>query len=352
MKARIGISGWRYAGWRGKFYPEGLPQRQELAFAASRVDSIELNGSFYSLQRPESYAQWYREVPRDFVFAVKGSRYITHMKKLRGVEVALANFFASGVFELEEKLGPILWQLPPTLQYDRERLGAFFDLLPRNGAQAEALARRHDERVAGRARVHTNPKRKIRHAVEVRHASYVQAEFVELLRRHRIALVVADTAGKWPLMEDVTADFVYVRLHGDEKIYESGYSNGALDQWAERVRAWREGTEVEHARTVAKRLPARRSGRDVYVYFDNDVKVHAPFDAMRLAQKVGTAAAERLGKEAKPANGSKRSASRPQAERVRPPRGGGRPAPPSTREPRRSRSSRPRSAPRSARPRP
>jgi uncharacterized protein YecE (DUF72 family) len=286
MCARIGISGWRYAPWRGKFYPAGLPQKRELAYAAERFATIELNGSFYSLQRPESYARWYSDVPDDFVFAVKGSRYITHMLRLGDVETALANFLASGLFELEGKLGPLLWQLPPTFQYDAERLARFFDLLPRDGAAASRLARKHDSRVAGRARLAADPKLKLRHAIEIRHRSFVQPEFVDLLRRHRIALVVADTAGKWPLMEDVTADFVYVRLHGDKKIYESGYGSPALDAWAERVRAWLAGGQIDDARTVSSKRPARRKHRDVFVYFDNDVKVHAPFDAMRLADKI------------------------------------------------------------------
>ena len=285
MTARIGISGWRYAPWRGTFYPEGLPQDKELTYAAERFDTIELNGSFYSLQRPENYARWYEEVPDGFRFAIKGSRYITHMLRLRNVKTALANFFASGLFELEDKLGPFLWQLPPTLTYDRERLLAFFELLPRDGAAATALARRHDKRVTGRARLTTEPRRKLHHAIEVRHPSFVRPEFIALLRRQKIALVVADTAGKWPLMEDVTADFVYVRLHGDKKIYESGYTDAALESWAAKVRAWLRGRQIAAARTVATKPPSRRH-RDVYVYFDNDIKVHAPYDAERLAGKL------------------------------------------------------------------
>jgi uncharacterized protein YecE (DUF72 family) len=289
MDARIGISGWRYAPWRGVFYPQGLAQRRELAYAAERFNTIELNGSFYSLQRPEFYARWRDETPDDFVFAVKGSRYITHMLRLRGVETALANFFASGVFALEHKLGPLLWQLPPTLAYERDRLAAFFELLPRDGAGAAALARRHDVRVAGRATLTFDPHRRIRHALEVRHESFVQPGVIELLRDAGIAIVVADTAGKWPLIEDVTADFVYVRLHGAEKLYVSGYSDAALDRWARRCSAWLAGMQASNARTVSAEPPPRRARRDVFVYFDNDVKVHAPYDAMRLANKVARA---------------------------------------------------------------
>ena len=283
---RIGISGWRYAGWRGRFYPEGLPQKQELAFAANCFNSIELNGSFYSLQRPESYAGWYKAVPENFLFAVKGPRFVTHMLRLREPGTALANFFASGLFELREKLGPILWQLPPTLQYDRARLEAFFGLLPRTGADASALARKHDNRLKAKARLKTDPRRKFRYALEVRHKSFMQPDFIDLLRSRKIALVVADTAGKWPFMEDVTADFVYVRLHGDKKIYESGYSESALDHWAARVASWHHGGQEDDVRTVSDRKPPRRKRRDVYLYFDNDMKVHAPGDAARLAQKL------------------------------------------------------------------
>lgn len=288
MHTRIGVSGWRYAPWRGKFYPDGLPQKEELRYASRCFNSIELNGSFYSLQTPDTYADWYRDVPKDFVFAVKGSRYITHMLRLKMVKTALANFFASGVFELEGKLGPILWQLPPSFGYDRGRLQSFFEVLPRNGAEASKLASRHDGRLKARARLKTKPERKIRHAIEVRHKSFEQPEFIDLLRRYGIGLVVADTAGKWPSMEDVTADFVYVRLHGDKKIYESGYTEAALDKWAEKVEAWRGGGQIENARTASTKLPPRRSSRDVYVYFDNDQKVRAPVDAMSLASKVRT----------------------------------------------------------------
>ncbi len=287
MTAWIGISGWRYTPWRGDFYPEGLPQKRELAFAAERFNTIEINGSFYSLQRPESYARWYRDVPDDFRFAVKGSRYITHMLRLRGVETALANFFASGVLELGDKLGPFLWQLPPNFVYNRDVLSAFFDLLPRTGAAAADLARHHDRRVQGLTQLATmNPRQRLRHALEVRHRSFVQPELIALLRRKRIALVVADTAGKWPLLEDVTADFVYVRLHGDEKIYESGYSETALNLWAKKTRAWLRGGEAPGARRITPRTAPRKSGRDVFVYFDNDIKVHAPYDAQHLAGKI------------------------------------------------------------------
>lgn len=268
MAVRVGISGWRYAGWRGVFYPPGLPQRRELEYVAERMPTVEINGSFYSLQRPSSYLTWRAQTPDHFVFAVKGPRFVTHMKKLLGVEAALANFFASGVLALGPKLGPVLWQLPPTLGYQRERLAGFFALLPRTSGQAALLAEQHEERLKDRAWTTTDADRPLRHALEVRHRSYQNAEFVALLREHDVALVTADTAGKWPVMEDQTADFAYARLHGDAELYVSGYSDDALDRWAEKVRGWAAGDG------------------DVYVYFDNDVKVHAPFDAIALGARV------------------------------------------------------------------
>lgn len=287
---RVGISGWTYAGWRGAFYPKGLPRRQELAFVASRLNSVEVNGSFYALQRPDSYRAWAEQTPPDFVFAVKGGRFITHMRKLAGVESALANFFASGVLALGPKLGPVLWQLPPTLGYDPERLAAFFRLLPRTTTAAAELARGHEERLAGRAWPRTDAERPLRHVLEVRHASYATAQFVTLLREHDVGLVVADTAGRWPLLGDVTSDVVYVRLHGDEELYVSGYDDAALDAWAARVRAWAAGETPADPPTVGgPPPPAGRTGRDVYVYFDNDVKVRAPYDAMGLAARLGVA---------------------------------------------------------------
>ncbi|WNB86666.1 DUF72 domain-containing protein [Cellulomonas sp. ATA003] len=290
---RIGISGWRYAPWRGSFYPPGLPQRRELEHAASSMTSIEINGSFYSLQRPESYVAWAEQTPPGFVFSVKGGRFITHMKKLADVGTPLANFFASGVLALGSKLGPFLWQLPPVLGYDADRLTSFVDLLPRTTAAAAELALRHDERLDGRAWTTTDADRPLRHAVEVRHASYATPAFVDLLRRHGIGLVVADTAGRWPLFEDVTADFVYVRLHGDTELYVSGYDDDALDAWATRIRRWSAGDSfvggpvAAPPGSAAVDPPPAPSGRDVFVYFDNDVKVRAPFDAMALAARLG-----------------------------------------------------------------
>ena len=268
---RIGISGWRYEPWRGVWYPEGLPQRRELEFCGRHFPSVEINGSFYSLQRPEYYEQWYRDTPPGFVFAVKGSRYITHMLRLTKIERPLANFFASGILGLRDKLGPFLWQFPPMFAYRRERLESFLKILPKSTTEALTLARRRDARMLGRSRLSIDANRKLRHAIEIRHPSFMNGDFVSLLEEHGVGLVVADTAGKWPRMFHVTSDFVYVRLHGDVKMYTSGYSSRALAGWARRIRAW----DAE--------------GRDVYVYFDNDVKVKAPFDALGLMEKLGLA---------------------------------------------------------------
>lgn len=284
---RIGISGWRYGPWRGTFYPEDLPQKRELEYASRQVNSIEINGSFYSLQTPKSYQAWYDATPADFVFSVKGGRYITHMRRLRDIETPLANFLASGVLALRDKLGPILWQFPPNFAFDAARFDAFFDLLPRTTEAAAKLAKRHDQKVNRRAWTRIDKNRPLRHAVEVRHESFKDPAFVQLLRRHSVALVIADTAGKWPFMEDLTADFIYVRLHGDEQIYVSGYTDEALDQWAAKLRAWCGGREPADAQRIAPPIRKARKSRDVYVYFDNDVKVRAPVDAIGLARRVG-----------------------------------------------------------------
>ncbi|MDT7597032.1 MAG: hypothetical protein QOJ06_2578 [Pseudonocardiales bacterium] len=282
--SRVGTSGWRYPPWRGTFYPPGLAHRRELEYLSRLVNTVELNGSFYSLQRPSSYQSWAAETPDDFVFAVKGGRFITHMKKLRDVHTPLANFFASGMLALGAKLGPFLWQLPPSLPFDAARLARFFDLLPRSTAAAAALAQQHDERLEGRAWTSTDVDRPLRHALEVRHPSYRDPALIELLRAHGVALVVADTAGIWPYLEDITADFVYVRLHGDSELYVSGYTDVALDVWAQRIRGWQAGESPRTDHTIA--TPAPVHPRDVFVYFDNDAKVHAPTDAISLARRL------------------------------------------------------------------
>jgi len=302
---RVGLSGWRYPPWRGVFYPKRLAQRRELEYASRRFSTIEINGSFYSLQRPEYYARWRDETPDDFVFGVKGGRFITHMLRLRSCEQALANFFASGIANLGDKLGPLLWQLPPTFRFDREALDDLFALLPADADQASALARRHDAKVAGRAACRFATSRPFRHALEVRNPTFIDQAFVDLLRHYAIALVVADTAGRWPYAEDITADFVYVRLHGDKELYVSGYGDDALVRWGDRLVAWSEGRTPADARLISRGAPSISHGRDVFCYFDNDVKVMAPRDADALAGRIRDAGGnivqpEAIGNTAKP----------------------------------------------------
>ncbi|GAB2643795.1 DUF72 domain-containing protein [Nocardia goodfellowii] len=263
---RIGTSGWLYPPWRGVFYPKGLPQRSELAYLAEQFGTVEINGSFYALQKPASYQKWAAQTPDDFVFAVKGSRFITHMKRLRDGDTLLSNFLASGVLALGPKLGPFLWQLPPNFAFDAALLADFFARLPRSTTEAVEIANRHDDRVAD-PWLSTDADRPLRHALEIRHPSFVTREFPDLLREFGIALVIADTAGKYPMLEDVTADFTYIRLHGHEELYVSGYTDEGLDMWAGKIRDW-----VRHG--------------DVYVYFDNDAKVMAPRDARALTARL------------------------------------------------------------------
>lgn len=286
-KIRIGISGWRYAPWRGGFYPQGLRQDDELWYASRALPTIEINGSFYALQRPESYANWYASTPRDFVFSHKGNRYITHTLRLDGIEGALANVFASGVFNLKEKLGPFLWQFPPSFAYEPQALEHFLSLLPHDTEAAQALAERHEPRMKGRVQLEIDKKRKLRHAMEIRNASFVDESFVKLLRKYKVALVVADAPKKWPYQEDVTADFMYLRLHGDKRLYESGYGDKAIDAWAERIAAWAAGGQPQEGPRISEAAPPRRASRDIYCYFDNDIKVKAPFDARRLIERLG-----------------------------------------------------------------
>ena len=283
----IGISGWRYAPWRGDFYPKGLTQKNELKFASRAVSSIEINGSFYSLQRPELYAAWYDETPKGFVFSVKAPRYITHILRLRDVEKPIANFLASGVLALKDKLGPMLWQFPPSSKFDPELFETFLKLLPHDTEAALEVAKGCEARMEGRSYLQIDRKRQLRHAVEIRNESFVDPAFIALLRKYKVALVVADTAGKWPYREDLTSDFVYIRLHGAEELYTSGYSDEALDNWCQRIKRWSEGRQPDDAQLISTTKPRPRKARAVYCYFDNDVKVRAPYDARQLLRRLG-----------------------------------------------------------------
>jgi uncharacterized protein YecE (DUF72 family) len=284
---RIGISGWRYPPWRGTFFPRGLVQRDELHFASRQVNSIEINGTFYSLQRSSSFVRWRDATPDDFLFSVKGPRYLTHILRLKNPVVPLANFFASGVLQLGAKLGPLLWQLPPSLRFNAEALGDFFRLLPRTTGDATRLAKKQDRALRLPASFSRGlVDQPLRHALEVRHESFRTPAFIDVLRQHDIALVIADTAGKWPFLEDVTSDFVYVRLHGDAELYVSGYTDAALAAWARKIRAWSRGADAPGGKRIGSPVKRAARGRDVFVYFDNDVKVRAPYDAMSLAHRL------------------------------------------------------------------
>ena len=294
-KIYIGISGWRYPPWRGVFYPPGLAQQRELEFASRALPTIEINGSFYSLQRPASYQAWHDATPAGFIFSSKGNRFITHTLRLREIDAPLANVMASGVLNLRDKLGPFLWQFPPNFKFEPDAMEHFLSLLPHDSEAALALARKHEPRMKGRTALEVDKKRKLRHAVEIRNDSFLDDAFIALLRKYKVAVVVADTTGKWPRIEDLSADFMYLRLHGEKELYASGYTEDALDYWAERIRAWSGGSQPGDAQLVSAKAPPKRASRDVFCYFDNDIKVRAPFDAHRLMIKLGLAPADGSG---------------------------------------------------------
>jgi uncharacterized protein YecE (DUF72 family) len=280
---RVGISGWTYAPWRGVFYPKEVKREQELAFAASRFRTIEINGTFYGMQRPDAFGSWAEQVPADFVFAVKAPRYITHILRLRDPLVPLANFLASGLLRLGAHLGPILWQFPANFRFDPDRIAPFLKLLPHDTGHAAILGRQHDKRLRAPAWLDVDLRRPMRHAFEIRHESFRCQEFIDLLRAHDVALVCADSV-EWPRLMDITSDYVYCRLHGSQELYTSGYDNDALDVWARRINAWAAGEEPEDAERIGGKARPRK--RDVFMYFDNDQKVRAPANAMELIRRV------------------------------------------------------------------
>lgn len=282
----VGTSGWSYGSWRGRFYPGELRRGGELHYLARLMNSVEINASFYRLQSPASYRRWYDDTPSDFVFAVKGSQFITHAKKLREVETPLANFLASGILLLREKLGPIVWQFPESQRLNADRLAAFLTLLPQDTEAAAALAARHDSRLEGRSWTATDRKRRLRHAIEVRGESFLVPEVVRMARAANVAIVVSH-AGGWRMVDEPTAGFVYVRLHGAPDTYGSKYDDAALASWARRIRAWSQGARSADVPGITARALPRHQRRDVYVYFDNDRYVHAPDDAVRLARRLG-----------------------------------------------------------------
>jgi uncharacterized protein YecE (DUF72 family) len=267
---RTGTSGWSYPEWRGDFYPDGLAQRRHLSYLAGQVDSVELNGTFYGAQRPSSFRSWAQQTPDGFLFAVKGSKTVTHVRRLHGATEALADFFAGGVLALGPKLGPVLWQLPPSLTFRADRFAEFLALLPTSTPAAVELAGRHSAGLPeDRMSLDTDADRPIRHAVEVRHPSFLTPQATGLLREFGVAMVVADTAGTWPYVEELTSDdLVYVRLHGGKTLYRSDYPEPELRAWAAKIAGW-------------------AADRDVVCYFDNTAEGHAPYNALRLAELLG-----------------------------------------------------------------
>ena len=283
-KYYVGISGFRYPGWKKTFYPEKLPSADELYYASRQVGSIELNGTFYASQRPSSFERWHESTPKNFVFSVKGPRFITHILRLRNAEQALSTFFASGVLRLEEKLGPILWQLPPNFKYRKEVLEDFLKLLPHTTKEAAKLAKKANQKYL-KEKIDTRVRKnhRLRHALEVRNDSFKnEPSFLKLLKKYRVALVCADAPKKWPYFEESTASFFYARLHGGTALYKSEYGLPCLRKWAKHARKW-------HG--------SKGRGKDVFVYFDNDVKTHAPLRCDEVDRDSGRNAEDSLNKD-------------------------------------------------------
>jgi uncharacterized protein YecE (DUF72 family) len=258
---RVGIGGWVFEPWRGAFYPDGLPQKRELAYASERLGSIEINGTYYGSQKPESFARWHAETPDGFVFALKGSRYITNRRVLAEAAPSIEKFFTGGVTELKEKLGPINWQFMPTKQFDPADFEAFLKLLPKT--------------VDGVA---------IRHAVEVRHDSFRTPDFIALLRDYGVA-VITSADSDYTEIADVTAPFVYARIMGTREAEPNGYSDADLDRWLQRAGIWAKGEVPEGLETTGSAI-AETGPRDVFLYVISGDKVRNPAAAMALTQRL------------------------------------------------------------------
>lgn len=262
---RVGIGGWTFEPWRGTFYPKGLSQKRELEFASRRLTTIEINGTYYGSQKPESFARWRDETPDDFVFAVKGPRFATNRRVLAEAGPSIARFLASGVTELKHKLGPINWQFLPSKKLDSADFAAFLELLP---PEADGL--------------------RLRHAVEVRHDSFRVPEFIDLLRKHRVAAVLTDKEA-FPAIPDATADFLYLRLQQAAKGVATGYRPQDLAAWAERARLWAKGGAPKDQRPVCgtgKSAAKAPKSREVFVYMINGFKPKAPAAAMALIERL------------------------------------------------------------------
>ncbi len=288
-KTYVGISGWTYPDWRGHFYPKGLTQKKELEYCSRQMNSVEINGTFYAIQKPASFHKWYSETPEDFVFAVKANRYLTHIRRLKDAETPLANFLASGVLSLKEKLGPILWQFPPTLTLKDDRFEKFLELLPHDFNEASKLAKKQTFGIDGGIPKCDNFP--LRHAFEFRHPSFFQtSEFTDLLRKYNVAIVFAHSGENSPYVEDITSDFIYARMHGQEKKFNKGYPDDVLDWWAQRVETWTSGLQPKDAILMSPRLPKKQK-RDGFVYFDTEAKTAAPNDALNFMKKMKIRAA-------------------------------------------------------------
>ncbi|MET3928038.1 DUF72 domain-containing protein [Devosia sp. 2618] len=264
---RTGTAGWVFEPWRGSFYPDGLVQKKELAYASSRLGSIEINATFRANQKPESFAKWAGEARDGFVFSIKGPQLVTHIKRLKNCEIELANFFASGPLALGAKLGPFVWQLPPNVSYDRDVLASFLALLPKTTSEYVALAGKSDARLKSAPYLDVAGVSVIRHAIELRNASFDNPEVAALLAEHNVARVIADTAEN-PSRE-LTADFAYCRLQGPAHGDGQGYQTGDIADWAKTVKGWADG------------------GKDVFAYFVHEDKLHAPDNAIALRQAAG-----------------------------------------------------------------
>jgi uncharacterized protein YecE (DUF72 family) len=261
-RIRIGIGGWTYEPWRGVFYPDGLAQKRELEYASRKLNSIEINGTYYGLQKPASYVKWRDETPDGFIFALKGTRFITNRRVLADAGESIKSFFASGVTELKDKLGPINWQFPPFKKFDPEDFEAFLKLLPKT---VDSVA--------------------IRHAVEVRHESFRLPAFVALVRKYGVAIIIAADS-EYPQIADVTAPFVYIRIMGTSEKETLGYSGRALDLWTKRAEKWAVGDAPEGLKTVGPHQP-EKAGRDVFLYVISGFKERNPAAAMALMERVG-----------------------------------------------------------------
>jgi uncharacterized protein YecE (DUF72 family) len=258
---RVGIGGWTYEPWRGSFFPEKWPHKRELEYAAGRLTAIEVNGTYYSSQKPATFASWAKTVPDGFVFTLKASRYCTNRKVLAEAGESIAKFVGQGIVELGDRLGPILWQFMATKKFDAADFRAFLALLP--------------DRQEGVA---------LRHAVQVRHESFANAEFVAMARAAGVAVVYADSAD-YPAIADVTGDFVYARLENAVEEEPTGYTLAAIDRWAEAARCWAKGGQPQGLPYVAGDAPAQP--RETFVFFINGAKVRAPHGAMALIERLG-----------------------------------------------------------------